>query len=147
MIGSSESLWATEGRAKLGVSRTGLSVVIINDRFRHLCLQSDLPRARYFNPWFRTERCRYHGNLPALRWPSASGIRLGTNLTNDFIGRHPAGAQIMSPISIVVKVGSVNGHPAVKLSDHQKAIGPAEEVALYQAVFGSDGIGTASLRV
>ncbi len=76
------------------------------------------------------------------------GFGWGTNLTNDFIGCHPAGARLMGPISLVCKVTSVNGHPAVKLSDNmEKAIGPASEIELYQQVFGSAGIGRNPVRV
>ena len=47
-------------------------------------------------------------------------------------------------ISLVCKVSAVNGRPAVKLSDnYEKATGPAEEVAAYRAVFGSEGMANA----
>lgn len=59
----------------------------------------------------------------------------GTLLTNDFRGLGPAGA--LDPISIVCKVISANGWPAVKLSDNPtKAIGPREEIERYKRLFG-----------
>jgi nicotinate phosphoribosyltransferase len=59
----------------------------------------------------------------------------GTLLTNDFRGLAPEGA--LDPISIVCKVLSANGRPAVKLSDNPlKAIGPKEEIERYKRVFG-----------
>lgn len=69
------------------------------------------------------------------------GFGWGTNLTNDFIGCHPRGEGVMRPISLVCKVQAVNGQSAVKLSDnYEKAIGPAEEIAAYRAVFGTEGV-------
>ena len=77
-----------------------------------------------------------------------AGFGWGTNLTNDFIGCHPRGGEIMKSISLVCKVSAVNGHPAVKLSDnYEKATGPAEEVAAYRAVFGSEGMANAPVQV
>jgi nicotinate phosphoribosyltransferase len=65
-----------------------------------------------------------------------TGYGWGTLLTNDFRGLGPDGR--LDPFSIVCKVSSVNGRPAVKLSDNPlKAIGPAAEVARYRAVFGT----------
>jgi nicotinate phosphoribosyltransferase len=53
---------------------------------------------------------------------------IGTNLTNDLL---------VPPISIVVKVTEVNGHPAVKLSDNlNKAMGDPAEVERYKKIFG-----------
>jgi nicotinate phosphoribosyltransferase len=76
------------------------------------------------------------------------GFGWGTNFTNDFIGCHPEGAEVMRSISLVCKVHDVNGHPAVKLSDnYEKATGPAEEIAYYRAVFGSEGIRNAPVSV
>ncbi|KKC24649.1 nicotinate phosphoribosyltransferase [Sphingomonas sp. SRS2] len=76
------------------------------------------------------------------------GFGWGTNLTNDFIGCHPEGAEIMKALSLVAKIRSVNGHPAVKLSDnYEKATGPAEEVEAYRAVFGSAGMENVPLEV
>jgi nicotinate phosphoribosyltransferase len=65
-----------------------------------------------------------------------TGFGWGTLLTNDFRGLGPDGR--LDPFSIVCKVSSVNGRPAVKLSDNpSKAIGPAAEVARYRGVFGA----------
>ena len=51
------------------------------------------------------------------------GYGWGTLLTNDFRGLAPDGA--LDPISIVCKVISANGRPALKLSDNPlKAMGP-----------------------
>ncbi len=60
----------------------------------------------------------------------------GTNLTNDFEGLAPG----MKPLSLVCKVTSAGGRPAVKLSDNPtKATGPKDEIARYLRVFGADG--------
>jgi nicotinate phosphoribosyltransferase len=62
------------------------------------------------------------------------GYGWGTLLTNDFRGLAPGG--VLDPISIVCKVISANGRPAVKLSDNAtKAMGPPQEVARYRRVF------------
>jgi hypothetical protein len=42
----------------------------------------------------------------------------GTNLTNDFVGCAPDGSTNLDPISIVCKVTSIDGRPAVELSDN-----------------------------
>ncbi|WP_029032712.1 nicotinate phosphoribosyltransferase [Salinarimonas rosea] len=65
------------------------------------------------------------------------GFGWGTLLTNDFRGFVPDDR--LDPISIVCKVVSVNGRPAVKLSDNPtKAIGPPEEVERYRRVFHTE---------
>jgi nicotinate phosphoribosyltransferase len=62
----------------------------------------------------------------------------GTLLTNDFRECHPRGESDLDPISLVCKLMTVEGRPAVKLSDNEhKATGPAEEIARYRRVFGS----------
>jgi nicotinate phosphoribosyltransferase len=62
------------------------------------------------------------------------GYGWGTLLTNDFRGLAPGGA--LDPISIVCKVISANGRPAVKISDNPtKAMGPRAEVERYKRVF------------
>ena len=62
----------------------------------------------------------------------------GTNLTNDFRGCDPEGSNALDPISLVCKVTSANGRPAVKLSDNPaKATGDPDEIARYMRVFGS----------
>ena len=61
----------------------------------------------------------------------------GTNLTNDFRGVTPEPTRGLDPISVVCKVASANGRPAVKLSDNPaKAGGDPHEVARYKRVFG-----------
>jgi nicotinate phosphoribosyltransferase len=63
----------------------------------------------------------------------------GTLLTNDFRGCHPRNEDSLEPISLVCKLMTVEGRPAVKLSDNlRKATGPAEEIARYRRVFGSE---------
>jgi nicotinate phosphoribosyltransferase len=63
------------------------------------------------------------------------GFGWGTYLTNDFRGFDPAGR--LDPFSIVCKVLSANGRPAVKLSDNpEKAVGPRAEIERYRRVFG-----------
>ena len=48
------------------------------------------------------------------------------------------------PISLICKVSSVEGRPAVKLSDnYAKALGPESEVERYRRVFGTAGISNA----
>jgi len=64
----------------------------------------------------------------------------GTNLTNDFAGCAPDGSDDLDPISIVCKVTSVDGRPAVKLSDNpEKATGSSAELDRYLRVFGDAG--------
>jgi nicotinate phosphoribosyltransferase len=64
----------------------------------------------------------------------------GTNLTNDFRGCDPAGGTGLDPISLVAKVTSANGRPAVKLSDNPaKATGDPAMVAHYLRLFGEGG--------
>jgi nicotinate phosphoribosyltransferase len=76
------------------------------------------------------------------------GFGWGTNLTNDFIGCHPEDSDRMQPISLVCKIKTVNGHPAVKLSDnYRKAMGPPQELAYYRKVFGSEGITEIPVKV
>jgi nicotinate phosphoribosyltransferase len=63
-----------------------------------------------------------------------TGFGWGTLLTNDFRGFDPAGR--LDPFSIVCKVVSANGRPAVKLSDNpSKATGPKAEIERYRRVF------------
>lgn len=64
----------------------------------------------------------------------------GTNLTNDFRDCDPDGSTALEPISLVCKVTSANGRPAVKLSDNPaKTTGDPAEVARYLRVFGEEG--------
>jgi nicotinate phosphoribosyltransferase len=62
----------------------------------------------------------------------------GTLLTNDFRGCHPRNEDDLAPISLVCKLITVDGIPAVKLSDNaRKSTGPEELVERYRRVFGS----------
>jgi nicotinate phosphoribosyltransferase len=62
----------------------------------------------------------------------------GTLLTNDFRGCHPRGETSLDPVSLVCKLMTVEGRPAVKLSDNAlKATGGVEEIERYRRVFGS----------
>ncbi len=62
------------------------------------------------------------------------GYGWGTLLTNDFRGFGPKDG--LDPFSIVCKVISADGRPAVKLSDNaMKASGPADEIERYRRVF------------
>jgi nicotinate phosphoribosyltransferase len=64
----------------------------------------------------------------------------GTNLTNDFVGCSPFVNHRLDPISLVCKVSSANGRPAVKLSDNpEKATGEPKEIARYLRIFGEAG--------
>ena len=72
----------------------------------------------------------------------------GTNLTNDFRGCDPDGAAGLEPISLVCKVTSANGRPAVKLSDNPaKATGEPAEIERYLRVFGGAGRESREVRV
>jgi nicotinate phosphoribosyltransferase len=62
------------------------------------------------------------------------GFGWGTLLTNDF--RSLAPDRALDPISVVCKVVSANGRPAVKISDNPtKATGPNTEISRYIRVF------------
>jgi len=72
----------------------------------------------------------------------------GTNLTNDFRGCDPAGGHELEPISLVAKVTSANGRPAVKLSDNPaKATGLPSEIERYRRIFGQEGQMAQPVRV
>jgi nicotinate phosphoribosyltransferase len=79
------------------------------------------------------------------KWISDRRIRFsagwGTLLTNDFRGCDPQGGSGFDPISLICKVSSADGRPAVKLSDnYAKALGLLSEVERYRRVFGSSGM-------
>ncbi|MGO9423030.1 nicotinate phosphoribosyltransferase [Roseiarcus sp.] len=78
----------------------------------------------------------------ALRSDVNLSFGWGTNLTNDFLGCAPAGADgQLRAISLVCKVVEADGRPAVKLSDKpNKALGAQEEIERYQRIFGADGM-------
>ena len=72
----------------------------------------------------------------------------GTNLTNDFRGCDPDGGSALDPISLVCKVTSANGRPAVKLSDNPaKATGDAQEIERYRRLFGAEAGAPRAVRV
>ena len=79
------------------------------------------------------------------KWTANRRIRFsagwGTLLTNDFRGCDPAGSGDFDPVSLICKVSSVEGNPAVKLSDnYAKALGSPEEIERYRKVFGTKGV-------
>ncbi len=81
----------------------------------------------------------------ARKWRPQRRIRFsagwGTLLTNDFRDCHPRGEDALMPISLVCKLTSAGGCPAVKLSDnYKKASGPTELVEHYRQVFGLAGM-------
>ncbi|EIM75603.1 nicotinate phosphoribosyltransferase [Nitratireductor aquibiodomus RA22] len=62
----------------------------------------------------------------------------GTNLTNDFENCAPTEVNGLKAISVVCKVSSANGQPAVKLSDNpEKATGDPGEIERYIKLFGT----------
>ena len=79
------------------------------------------------------------------KWTEDRRIRFsagwGTLLTNDFRGCNPNSGDGFDPISLICKVSSAEGRPAVKLSDnYSKALGSASEIERYRRVFGTEGI-------
>ncbi|MGO4835853.1 nicotinate phosphoribosyltransferase, partial [Rhizobiaceae sp. 2RAB30] len=63
----------------------------------------------------------------------------GTNLTNDFEDCAPVDTDGLKAISLVCKVTSANGRPAVKLSDNPaKATGDKSEIKRYVKLFGEE---------
>jgi nicotinate phosphoribosyltransferase len=79
------------------------------------------------------------------KWTPGRRIRFsagwGTLLTNDFRGCDPAGSSDFDPVSLICKVSTVEGRPAVKLSDnYAKALGTPSEIERYRRVFGTAGI-------
>lgn len=76
------------------------------------------------------------------------GFGWGTNFTNDFRNTVPNDPTALSPISLVCKVDSVDGRPAVKLSDNtSKATGEPSEVYRYINVFGDGGVSKREVSV
>jgi nicotinate phosphoribosyltransferase len=72
----------------------------------------------------------------------------GTNLTNDFRDCDPLGGAGLEPISLVCKVTSANGRPAVKLSDNPaKATGDPATIARYLRIFGDADRTAGEVRV
>jgi len=79
------------------------------------------------------------------KWSAGRRIRFsagwGTFLTNDFRGCDPADNSDFDPISLICKVSTVDGKPAVKLSDnYAKALGTPAEIERYRRVFGTRGM-------
>jgi nicotinate phosphoribosyltransferase len=79
------------------------------------------------------------------KWTPGRRIRFsagwGTLLTNDFRDCDPTGSNGFDPISLIGKVSSVEGRPAVKLSDnYAKALGDPSEIERYRRVFGTAGM-------
>lgn len=114
--------WKARGhdpRDKLIVLSDGMDIDSIEASARHL-----------------TGKCRF-----SFGW--------GTHLTNDFAGCAPAGSHPnLEAISLVCKVVAADGRPAVKLSDNpEKAMGPADEVARYARVFGTEGFARLPVEV
>jgi nicotinate phosphoribosyltransferase len=84
------------------------------------------------------------------KWAAEQRIRFsagwGTLLTNDFRGCNPNDGGGFDPIGLICKVSSVEGRPAVKLSDnYSKALGPPSEIERYRRVFGTAGIANVPL--
>ncbi|GGE45509.1 nicotinate phosphoribosyltransferase [Agaricicola taiwanensis] len=97
-----------EPRDKLLIFSDGMDVETIEQTYRHFAGQVDM----------------------SFGW--------GTNLTNDFRGLAPIPDDRLDAISLVCKVISANGRPAVKLSDNPvKATGDPAEIARYLRVFGA----------
>jgi len=72
----------------------------------------------------------------------------GTNLTNDFEDCAPIDIKGLNAISLVCKVISANGRPAVKLSDNPlKATGEKSEIDRYIRIFGTEGQTEIGLKV
>ena len=83
--------------------------------------------------------------LDRSKWTPGRRIRFstgwGTLLTNDFRDCDPAGGSGFDPISLICKVSTVEGRPAVKLSDnYAKAVGPPSVIERYRRVFGTAGL-------
>jgi nicotinate phosphoribosyltransferase len=83
--------------------------------------------------------------LDRSKWTRGRRIRFstgwGTLLTNDFRECDPAGGSGFDPFSLICKVTTADGRPAVKLSDnYAKAVGRPAEVERYRRVFGTAGM-------
>jgi len=88
--------------------------------------------------------------LDRQKWNPDRRIRFsagwGTLLTNDFRGCDPSGGSGFDPISLIAKVSTAEGRPAVKLSDnYSKALGTPAEIERYRRVFGTEGVKNAPL--
>jgi nicotinate phosphoribosyltransferase len=88
--------------------------------------------------------------LDRQKWNPDRRIRFsagwGTLLTNDFRGCDPSGGSGFDPTSLIAKVSTAEGRPAVKLSDnYAKALGTPAEIERYRRVFGTAGVKNAPL--
>ncbi len=88
--------------------------------------------------------------LDPNKWTANRRIRFsagwGTLSTNDFRGCDPTGSSDFDPISLICKVSTAEGRPAVKLSDnYAKALGPPAEIERYRRVFGTKGLSNISV--
>jgi nicotinate phosphoribosyltransferase len=104
-------------------------------------LQTGTTKADFFNAADFHDQGKW---IPGRRIRFSAGW--GTLLTNDFRGCDPSGGNDFDPISLIAKVCTVEGRPAVKLSDnYAKALGPPSEIQRYKRVFGTAGIRNAPL--
>jgi nicotinate phosphoribosyltransferase len=106
------SWWRSKGvdpKDKLLIFSDGLDIETIEKAYRH-----------------------FHGRVRmSFGW--------GTNLTNDFEGTSPIEKNGLTAISLVCKVSSANGRPAVKLADNpRKATGDPAAIQRYLRIFGSE---------
>ncbi len=90
--------------------------------------------------------------LDKKKWTPGRRIRLsagwGTLLTNDFRDCSPNGNGGFDPISLICKVSTAEGRPAVKLSDnYNKALGIQPEIDRYRRIFGTAGVAHAPVIV
>jgi len=79
------------------------------------------------------------------KWTAGRRIRVsagwGTLLTNDFRECAPNASTGFDPISLICKVSTAEGRPAVKLSDnYNKALGTQSEIDRYRRIFGTAGV-------
>ena len=99
-------------------------------------------------PTIRTTINDFHSAADFLdpkKWTPGRRIRFsagwGTFLTNDFRGCDPAAGSDFDPISLICKVSTAEGKPAVKLSDnYAKALGTPSEIERYRRLFGTKGL-------
>jgi len=90
--------------------------------------------------------------LDENKWTPGRRIRVsagwGTLLTNDFRDCAPNGSLGFDPISLICKVSTAEGRPAVKLSDnYNKALGIQSEIDRYRRIFGTAGVAYAPVVV
>ncbi|WFD21027.1 nicotinate phosphoribosyltransferase [Malassezia caprae] len=67
-----------------------------------------------------------------------AGFGVGTHMTNDFV--RVSDGSPSEALNLVIKLYSINGHPAVKISDDlTKNTGDKDEIAMVKRRFGLDG--------